>query len=108
MALFGDYKQKRAMRRIQAFEDPNLLVNMSVWKDIESLKNFVYKTFHVELIQNRDAWFDKIVNVHQALWWIPQGTLPTIQEAKEKLKQLQEKGSTQEAFTFAKSFSQPK
>lgn len=93
---------------IQAFDDPNLLVNMSVWEDIESLKNFVYKTFHVELIQNRDAWFDKIVNVHQTLWWIPQGTIPTIIEAKEKLEYLQELGSTQKAFTFAKSFPHPK
>ncbi len=93
---------------IQAFDDPNLLVNMSVWDDIESLKNFVYKTIHVELIQNRDAWFDKIINVHQTMWWIPEGTLPTIQEAKKKLEHLQEHGPSQEAFTFAKSFPQNK
>jgi len=44
---------------IQAFDDPLLLVNMSVWKDIKSLKHYVYRTVHVELIQDRDAWFNK-------------------------------------------------
>jgi hypothetical protein len=28
---------------IQAFDDPSLLINMSVWDNIESLKLFVYK-----------------------------------------------------------------
>lgn len=80
---------------------------MSVWDDMESLKNFVYKTIHVELIQNRDAWFDKIINVHQAMWWTPEGTLPKSKKPK-KLEYLQKHGPSQEAFTLAKSFSQYK
>lgn len=89
---------------IQAFDDPNLLINMSIWEDIESLKSYVYRTFHVELIQDRDAWFDKIVSVHQTMWWIPVGTLPTLDEGKQKLAHLDKYGPTQEAFTFAKPF----
>lgn len=89
---------------IQAFDDPNLLVNMSVWENIESLKNYVYRTFHVELIQDRDAWFDKIVSVHQTMWWIPEDHIPSIKEGKQKLEYLQKHGSSQQAFTFAKPF----
>lgn len=40
---------------IQAFEDPTLIVNMSVWENIDSLRNFVYKSIHVELVRDRDA-----------------------------------------------------
>lgn len=89
---------------IQAFDDPSMLVNMSVWESIESLKNYVYKSVHVELVRDRDAWFSKMKNVHQVLWWIPAGHIPSIEEGKEKLHHLQENGPSQVAFTFAKNF----
>ena len=87
---------------IQAYDDSLLLINMSVWEDIESLKTFVYKSLHVELIQDRDAWFNKMLNVHQALWWIPAGHLPDIAEGKTKLDHLQQHGPGKAAFTFAR------
>ena len=90
---------------IQAFDDPFMLVNMSVWESIDALRMFVYKSLHVELIRDRDAWFNKMMNVHQALWWIPAGSIPTVDEGKEKLEILQENGPTKSAFTFAKPFS---
>ncbi len=79
---------------------------MSVWENMESLKNFVYKSTHVELIRDREAWFHKILRAHQVLWWVPVGHVPTIQEGKEKLALLQERGPCKEAFTFSKAFSQ--
>ena len=89
---------------IQAFENPRVIVNMSVWENIESLRNFVYKSLHVELIRDRDAWFNKIQEMHQALWWIPAQLIPSIEEGKEKLNHLQSNGISKTAFTFAKSF----
>lgn len=89
---------------IQAFDNPNMLVNMSVWKDVSSLKNYVYRTIHVELIQDRDAWFDKMKSAHQALWWIEEGHLPTVEEGKQKINILQQLGPSKDAFTFAKGF----
>lgn len=92
---------------IQAFDNPLLLVNISVWEDIDSLKSFVYKSLHVELIQDRDAWFSKIQQAHQALWWVPVGHIPTIEEAKAKLETLQANGPGEAAFTFSKPFDPP-
>ena len=89
---------------IQAFDDPLLLVNMSVWESIDALKNYVYKSLHVELIQDRDAWFKKMQKSHQALWWIPEGHTPSIEEAKAKLEYLEANGPSEAAFTFARSF----
>ncbi len=90
---------------IQAFDDPLLIVNMSVWTDLESLKNYVYKTNHVELIRDRSAWFHKLTKSHQVLWWVPIGHLPTVEEGKARLQHLDENGSSESAFTFAKPFS---
>ena len=89
---------------IRVFDDPLLLVNMSVWRDIDSLKNYVYRSAHVDLIRDRDAWFHKIPIAHQALWWIPAGHIPSVEEGKEKLDHLETHGPSATAFTFAKPF----
>ena len=89
---------------IQAFDDELLLVNMSLWEDIESLKHFVYKSLHIELLRNRDAWFEKMDTIYQALWWVPKGHIPSVDEAKEKLAHLQANGPSKDAFTFAAPF----
>ena len=92
---------------IRVFDDPLLLVNMSVWDSIESLKNYVYKSDHVELIRDRDSWFHKLKEMHQVLWWIPEGHLPTTSEAKERLEHIRLNGPTPFAFTFSKNFPAP-
>ncbi len=92
---------------IQAFDDPLLLVNVSVWTDLDALKAFVYKSIHVELLQDREAWFEKMLESHQALWWVPAGHLPSVEEAKEKLEYLQANGPSEVAFSFARSFDPP-
>lgn len=90
---------------IQVFDDPLLLVNMSVWEDIESLKNYVYKSLHVDLIRDRDVWFNKLTKPYQALWWVPKGHIPSVAEGKERLELLQNGKPSKEAFTFSKPFS---
>jgi hypothetical protein len=92
---------------IQAFDDPMLIVNLSVWEDIESLKRFVYQSIHIELVRDRDAWFSKILEAHQVLWWVPAGHIPSIEEGKDRLQYLEDNGPTEKAFTFAKSFALP-
>ncbi|MEB8433587.1 DUF3291 domain-containing protein [Cocleimonas sp. KMM 6892] len=92
---------------VSVFNDPLLLINMSVWRDIDSLRAFVYKSIHIELLQDRDAWFDKMGEMHQTLWWVPAGHIPTIQEGKDKLDQIREFGPTAKAFTFGKKFPSP-
>ena len=89
---------------IQAFDDPSLIINISVWESLDQLKNYVYKTVHVELIRDRDAWFNKMITAHMALWWVPAGHTPTIKEGKQKLELLESMGPSREAFTFAKVF----
>ena len=92
---------------LQPFDDPGIIVNMSVWEDLESLKRFVYRSTHVDLVRDREAWFSKMMEAYQALWWVPACHLPTLQEGKEKLEYIQERGPGEEAFTFARHFAPP-
>ena len=83
------------------------LVNLSVWKSIETLHNFVYRSAHVEIMRRRKEWFHMMQEAYTVLWWIPAGNRPTISEAKVKLQMLRDQGPTAEAFTFKRSFAKP-
>lgn len=60
-------------------------MNVSVWESVEALKNYVYGTVHAQLLRQRHEWFEKFAGVYLALWWVPAGHRPGIEEAKERL-----------------------
>ena len=87
------------------FNDERTLLNMSVWESVEELRLFVFQTVHVELLRQRHAWFEKLAGAYTALWWVPVGHIPGIDEAKRRLAHLDKHGPTQFAFTFQSVFS---
>lgn len=89
---------------LRPYEDDRILFNMSVWETVEALRHYVYKTVHVELIRKRQAWFEKFAGSYTALWWVPTGHTPAIDEAKKRLAHLDAHGPTQFAFTFTAVF----
>lgn len=89
---------------LRPFDDKRILFNMSVWKTLDDLRNFAYASKHVELLKKKASWFGKLDEVHIVLWWIEKGSIPTVDEALAKLNLIQCKGSTIDAFNFAKSF----
>jgi len=67
---------------IKIFEDDSIIINMSVWKDIASLKNYIYKTAHAEIMKRRKEWFSKMDKMHMVMWEVPEGHIPSPQEAR--------------------------
>jgi hypothetical protein len=92
---------------IQAFDDPRMIVNMSVWDSLETLFDFTYRTAHTGVLARRREWFERLGGPHLALWWMPAGTLPSVTEAKERLAHLAQHGPTARAFTFKQRFLAP-
>lgn len=92
---------------LRVFDDPMLIINMSLWDDVASLRDFTYKTMHAEVFKERKKWFTKLGKPHLALWWVPAGHVPTLDEAKERLEFMAKRGPTEEAFTFGKVFAPP-
>lgn len=86
------------------YEDDRIIVNMSVWETIEDLRHYVYKSAHAELLRQRQEWFEKFAGSYTALWWVPAGHRPGIDEAKKRLAYLEKYGPTEFAFTFKKTF----
>ena len=88
-------------------DDPQSLINMSVWSSIESLFAFVYRSGHAELMKRRREWFEKPAEAYQALWWIPAGHIPSIEEALQRLADLRRDGPTPRVFTFSQRYPPP-
>lgn len=85
----------------QAFDDPLIAINMSVWKDRDSLFRFVYgNASHLEIMANRRDWFEHM-QFYLVLWYVPEGHKPSVEEALQRLEHLKENGPSEHAFTFS-------
>ena len=85
----------------------DILVNLSVWRDVEALVAFVYRTAHGTVMRRRDEWFHPAVEPMTVLWWIPAGHRPTVAEAGQRLQSLRERGPAPEAFSLRQRFPPP-
>ena len=92
---------------VQATPDPLLIVNMSVWADAESLFAFVYRSGHTPEMARRREYFDRFAGAYQALWWVPEGYRPSVEEGLSRLWLLDRYGPTPQAFTFKARFPVP-
>ena len=90
---------------LRPYDDERIIVNMSTWQSIEALWQFVYTGMHVEVLRRRREWFERFESTYLALWWVPAGTEPTVDDAKLRLASLDEHGPTSYAFTFKKRFA---
>jgi len=48
-------------------DDPFVIVNMSVWESVEALRDFVYKSNHLDVLRDRAKWFEKMEKPHYCL-----------------------------------------
>ena len=90
---------------IRAFDDPLILFNMSVWASAEALFDYTYKSGHIELLRGRAEWFERPVGPSLVMWWIPEGSIPNVEEAKAKFDLLAANGPSQDEFTFNSVFT---
>lgn len=88
-------------------DDPHVIANMSVWRDIDALAAYVYRTpDHLAIMRRRKEWFDHGQS-YMALWWVAAGHRPTLAEGLARIAALEAKGPTAEAFSFRRPFAAP-
>lgn len=87
--------------------DPDVIVTMSVWDSVESLRAFSYQSAHLDYLRRRRDWFmAPDFPATLVLWWIPAGHIPTVEEACDRLEKVAA-GPSPEAFTFRQPFPAP-
>ena len=88
-------------------DDPLVIVNMSVWESVESLRDYAYASQHVDVFRRRAEWFERPTRPHYCLWWAPVGLLPSVADARERLEHYQTHGATPYSFWFSKLYPAP-
>ena len=92
---------------IKVYDDDRIIVNLTVWDSTDALREFVYKSMHYGVLHDRKRWFEKFDGPYYALWWLPAGQLPSIEEGKERLDHLRQHGDSAYAFSFKNIGSVP-
>jgi hypothetical protein len=90
---------------VRIFDDPGLIVNMSVWTSVETLSSYVYDVAHRTVLRRRREWFSVPTEAMTALWWVPAGHRPTVAQAEFRLLHLRDHGPTPFAFTLRNTFT---
>ena len=83
---------------------PDVILTLSVWESLAALRTFVFKSEHADFLRRRRQWFLPYGGPYVTLWWVPDGTRPTLDEAMCRLSHLTEHGPSEEAFTFASAY----
>ena len=103
--LTGDDGQSSSY--VEVSDDPLLAINLTVWESVEALRAYVFKSDHAAFLRRRREWFQPFDGVFAACWWVPAGHLPTVDEAMERLADLEANGPTESTFGFKPPFPAP-
>lgn len=79
-------------------DDPQLVANLTVWEDVQSLERFVWGAVHRQFYQRRQEWFEVMGKMHFVMWRVPAGHQPSLEEALARLEMRREKGDSDDAF----------
>jgi len=82
----------------------DMIVNLSVWTDVELLRAYVYGDAHAAVLRQRRAFFTPMDTPSLVLWWIDAGSTPSLEEARDRLEHLAAHGPTPHAFTLREPF----
>lgn len=93
---------------IRIFDDPLIIINLSVWESIDALMAFTYRTDHAQVMRGRTDWFERHTSPSLALWWVPaDGPMPDAAEIRARLDHLKAHGPSSVAFTFQERYAPP-
>ena len=97
---------------VQAFtwdagDSAGVIINMSVWTDVDHLTAFVLGDAHRAILRRRREFFERMPEAYLACWWVPAGHVPTTDEAEGRIRHLRANGPTPYAFTLRQHYPPP-
>ena len=90
-----------------AGDSVGVIINMSVWADVDHLTAFVVGDAHRAVLRRRREFFERMPEAYLACWWVPAGHVPTTDEAEERVRHLRAHGPTPYAFTLRHHYPPP-
>ncbi|TPW11752.1 MAG: hypothetical protein FD127_3046 [Acidimicrobiaceae bacterium] len=89
---------------VAEIDDPNVIVNFSIWEDLESFRHFLTKSGHGAYLRRRRDWFETPTEANVVCWWIDEGDHPTVAEALARLCTLRVSGPTEQGWPLTHPF----
>ncbi len=83
---------------VRPYDDDLVIINLSVWASVEALTDFVFRSHHTSYLRRRSQWFERMTEASVALWWVPAGHEPSIDEGVARLAHLRTHGPSAHAF----------
>ena len=80
----------------------DMLVNLSVWRDLDALRAFVIgDSSHRDVMKRRFEWFHRAMEPMTVCWYIDDGEMPTVIDAETKLLELRRSGQSELLFEYS-------
>jgi hypothetical protein len=90
---------------VTAADGTQQLANVSVWQTYRSMHEFAYRSAHGQMLLRRQRWFLPTQQPSTALWWVPAGAHPTLEQALARLRHLRTYGPSPRAFSLLRQFT---
>ena len=71
---------------------------ISVWKNIEALKDYTYNSLHGMYLKRSSEWFEKIEEPRLVIWNVEYNYKPTFKESFDRLEYLKINGPSDFAY----------
>ena len=105
--LQDDDGQSSSYVRLPGMDDPLVIVNYSIWADLDSLQHFVNRSGHASYLRRRREWFEPADGPSTVCWWIPAGTIPDVSDAYGRLLHLRDNGRSENGWPLNKPMDAP-
>ncbi len=93
--------------RIPEVDDPLVIVNLSVWTDVESLRHYVTRSGHGAYLRRRRDWFERLDDHSVVCWWVPAGERPSAGDGHRRLLHLRSHGPSETGWPLTDPFPAP-
>ncbi|WP_157965906.1 DUF3291 domain-containing protein [Euzebya rosea] len=87
--------------------DERWVVNVSVWRSMADLEAFTFTDPHRRIMLLRGRWFEPHDAPATACWWVPDGHVPDLAEAHDRVRRLWEEGSSPDVFALGAGVPPP-
>jgi uncharacterized protein DUF3291 len=102
----GDPRDSGHATSTRPYADRRIIVNFSVWENVAALEHFVWQTVHKRFYGRRADWFEHFDGPSVALWWVPIGHRPSVEEALARIAHLKQHGPSDHAFDWQTAAAQ--
>ena len=86
---------------IEILTDPKAVLNVTVWRSVQDLFRFTYQSDHSYFVRHAARWFVPTSKRSMVLWNLADNaSMPTPEEAFERLRHLEKEGPSEFAFDF--------